>query len=956
MANGSQPSFIVGVGASAGGLEPIQQLFDALPAGTGMAFVVIQHLSPDYKSLMGELLSRHTQMPVKLVEGGEPIERNHVYLIPAKHEMVLSDGRFLLTEVEARAGASLPIDIFFRSLAEDAGERAIGIVLSGTGSDGSRGVRAIHKAGGLVIVQDAKSSEFDGMPERSIATGIVDYVVPVAGMAGILSEVSAGHRPDTKPGATATDDSILAQPGIYEIFQLLQLAFDLDFSSYKASTSLRRLDRRMALKSLATVPEYANYLKTHPEELSDLYKDLLIGVTQFFRDKEAFDLLAANIVPQIVQRATDAADIRVWIPGCATGEEAYSLAMLFLEEIERKGSNADIKIYATDVHRVSLVKAGSGIYHADKMPEVSEARRERFFARRGNEYQALPILRRTVIFAPQNVLKDPPFTRMDLISCRNLLIYFDALAQKKVLRLFQFALKPGGFLFLGPSESLGDLSEEFACLNRTWKLFQKRLDAGRPSGLELPAFVPPPLRAANGAPRPAGEFVFAGPDKLLQAYDAILAKHVPSSLLVNSKRELLHTLGAGGKYLRPAGRFSNDLLNMLTGDLKTAVAAALLRATREAITVEFHSIEVAIEGVSHAVNVKVEPLFDRGRGLGVFLVSFAENAEPAGKPASVKINFDADEFTKQRVADLESELSQTKQSLQSAIEELETSNEELQASNEELMASNEELQSTNEELHSLNEELHTVNAEYQSKIAELTQVNADINNLIRSTQIGTVFLDAELRIRRFTSAQADVFNLLPGDAGRPIADLHSNVTDPGLIDDLAKVRSHGEPIEREVRHRNGAWLLLRAVPYVTEAKTRDGVVVTFMDVTRLKELEEQFRVAVEAAPSGMLVVDEDGKITVVNRHLEALFGFERSELLGQSVDMLVPEPLRSRHAEQRREYTMEPEARLMGRSRYLKGRRKDGTEIQVEVGLNPVLRSGRRFIIASVVTTKCQES
>lgn len=836
----SAPVYLVGIGASAGGLEALEQFFSRMPADTGMAFIVIQHLSPDFKSLMSELLSRHTDMPIYRVRDGMKVEANSVFLLPPKKEMVISDGRFVLTDKDPQQPLTLPIDIFFRSLAQDAREKAIGIILSGTGSDGSRGVRSIHESGGLILVQDERSAKFDGMPRSAIATGCADLVLSPESMPEALLKY-ARHplsRPlRLRPRSSPQDPE--ADP-MSRLIAMLVAAYGIDFSHYKTTTVARRVERRLLLRQIPGIEEYSEELQNNPAELDALYRDLLIGVTRFFRDPEAFAILEDRVIERLASKQVIEEGLRIWVAGCATGEEAYSVAILLHEKLTAMELPAHFKIFATDAHRESLEFASAGVYSESSLGDVQPARVERYFTRTDGGYRISPEIRRSVVFAPQNILKDPPFTKIDLLCCRNLLIYFRPAAQRKVLSLFHFALNTGGFLFLGPSESVGDLHDEFDTIDQHWRILQKRRDVRQPPslGLSLPSRLDVLRPAGAGAARPAPPSTDL---RLLRAYDALLDRFVPPSLLVNDRLEVVHTFGEAGKYMRqPGGRATLDAVQLVHEDLRIALSTGLQRAAKERQAVSYQGVRARMGESEELVRLTVEPLPDRyGDSLFLFVTFEAVQTAPATQPEAHE--FQPEDQVRQHLADVEQELQYTREHLSATIEELETSNEELQATNEELVASNEELQSTNEELHSVNEELYTVNAEYQNKIDELTQLTNDMDNLLSSTDIGTVFLDTQFRIRKITPAVSASFNLLPQDVGRPIEHISSNLEYSSLMEDLVTVRETGRRLEREVRNRTGAWLLMRVLPYRTEISAVEGLVITFTDITAIRRAQQDLR-------------------------------------------------------------------------------------------------------------------
>jgi two-component system CheB/CheR fusion protein len=831
-------SYIVGIGASAGGLNALEQFFDNMPATSGMAFVVIQHLSPDFKSLMDDLLSRHTSMSIHRVTNGIDLKPDTVYLIPPKSQMTIREQKLYLTEKTSSQHLELPIDIFFKSLAEDVAERAIGIILSGTGSDGSRGIRSIHNNGGLVLAQSPESAQFDGMPRNAIATGVCDLILPPDRMPRILVEYVA--NPLLIRGKLRHDLDVFEDEGEFaEIFALLRRSYDLDFSKYKGSTVGRRIRRRMEFRQIPEVADYASILSGDHGELESLYKDLLIGVTEFFRDKQAFRYLEQEMVPKLFTRLQAGEDLRVWSTGCATGEEAYSLAILLAERAEDMGFMGKITVFATDVHRSSLDTASQGIYERERLTNVSPARLERFFRKEGgNLFRVNGELRKIVVFAPHNLLKDPPFTRLDLICCRNLLIYFQPAVQEKIISLFHFALKTDGILFLGSSEGLGAFADDFEVVAGQHKMFRKVRDlklaitldtvrSDKERSLALPLLQPTQSRMVNLD------------RQLLFDYDTLMRRHMPPGVLINENRQIIHYFGNVAEYLRmPEGRIENDILQLAGDNLHIALSTALLRVTKSRQSVITRNVRVRRGAEEFLIDLSVEPIPDDKSRTSHYHIFF-ERVRTAETPENIdESSFDSNQQFRQHLQDLEMELQSTRENLQTTVEELQTSNEELQAANEELLAANEELQSTNEELHSVNEELYSVNSEFERKNIELKQLNTDHDNLLASIDIGTIFLDSQMRIRKFNQAIVSFFRLLPQDIGRPIDHIAYHLSrQEELLADIQRVLNEGICLENEESTRDGKCLLNRIVPFRTETGQIEGVVITFTDVSRVKEAE-----------------------------------------------------------------------------------------------------------------------
>ncbi|MCC9600341.1 PAS domain-containing protein [Stieleria sp. JC731] len=831
------PNLVVGIGASAGGLAPIQEFFDHMPADTGMAFVVVQHLSPDFKSLMDELLARHTKMAIHKVVDRIEVDPNSIYLIPPEKNMALSEGKLLLTDQDQDRGLNLPIDIFFRSLATDAGDRAVAVVMSGTGSDGSRGVSDVRHAGGIVIAQSPESAGFDGMPQATIRSGAVDAICAPPEMAERIVQYCKNRNREQlatiNEHAPPTSDS-----GIFSILRMYRLHNGVDFALYKPATITRRIERRMQMGGFIDIGGYASFLEDNQHEFDLLFRDLLVEVTQFFRDPSAFEKLRQEFIPKLVANAPPSEDMRAWVPGCATGEEAYSLALLFAEAIEKSGRHdIDFKVFATDVHRTSLETASMAVYPVHALDQVPPELALKYFTRNNGLCHIKREIRQRVIFAANDITSDPPFTRIDLISCRNVLIYLEARVQHRVLSMFHFGLRIGGVLFLGPSETVGDLAPEFETLDRHWRIYSKKRDVRLPDAMRITST--PALQSVIPDKNPM--FVASAPKSdrqawLTSAYEELLAKYVPPSFLINDFGELVHTFGDARKLLvQPEGRPTLDAIKLLSGELRTAVSAGVLRAKQDDQPIVFNGIHHQIDGENEATyRVTIEPY--RKATQNLYLISVEPTEQHSVAELGLK-QIDASEFANERITQLERELGYTRETLQATVEELESSNEELQATNEELIASNEELQSTNEELHSVNEELYTVNAEHKQKIEELTQMTSDMDNLLKSTDIGTIFLDKEFKIRMFTPAISAAFNVLDQDIGRPIEHIAYKLDSPNLIADAEEVLESQLAKEVEVQNGDGRVFLQRMQPYRDESGKVEGIVLTTTEITAIKEAE-----------------------------------------------------------------------------------------------------------------------
>lgn len=874
---------VVGIGASAGGLEALEAFFREMPTDSGAAFVVVQHLSPDFKSHMEHLLARQTEISVFRVEDQMDVKPNSIYLIPPKKEMIISEGKLLLTDKDTKSLAH-PIDQFFRSLATDCGKFAVGVVLSGTGSDGSRGIRAIHETGGLVIAQSEDSAKFDGMPLNAQETGVVDVVLPPESMATAITKYIQGSlTPDQFAEQELPKEQL---EGVHRVFQLLRGEFGLDFSHYKPSTVARRVNRRVELNGYDNLPTYVQRLQEDRGELNDLYKDLLIGVTRFFRDREAFERLEKEVIPSLIENRDEGDPIRVWVAGCATGEEAYSIAMLFHEQLTAAQRSVDcFKMFATDVHRTSIQTAASGVYPPDALAEVSDERRERYFREKRDGCHVVPELRKMIVFAPHNVISDAPFTQVDLVSCRNLLIYLQPSAQKKALSLFHFALKTGAMMILGPSETPGEIADEFDVIDKRWKVYRKRRDVRLPPEMRLPFGVTPSLPRGSTfrSSRPSNF-----DNQLLATYDRLLEQHMPPSFLVDESFDLVHTFGGAERFLeRRGGRTTTNLIELIHADLKTSLSGALQHALKEDSVVRYTGIRVRTGEQPEQVHLIVQPLHDPETKFINLLVKLESVAPLISElPDVAEEELSVDELTREHIRSLEVELRFTRENLQATIEELETANEELQATNEELVASNEELQSTNEELHSVNEELYTVNTEHQKKIEELTESNDDMDNLLETTRVGVIFLDRDLCIRRFTPEIAKVLDLLPHDVGRRIDSFAHHLKADGLLDRIREVRQTDEEFETEVTDQQGHAYLLRAYPYKTRLGT-EGVVLNLIDIESLKRSEEASDLRgrlLELSHDAVLLWQFDNEeVIYCNSGAERLYGYSQAEFVGHTV-------------------------------------------------------------------------
>jgi len=872
---------IVGIGASAGGLEAIQDFFAKMPSNTGLAFVVIQHLSPAHKSMMDELLAKYTKMKILVVKDGVKVQPNHIYLIPPAKKMTIFHGKLFLTGLDYKKGINLPIDIFFRSLAKDHGKNSVGVILSGTGSDGTLGIRAIKEAGGMVMVQDDRSAKFDGMPRSSIATGMVDYVLNPAQMPEkLLGYVQHPFINKTKDFKEELDQ---AEDALSKIIMLLREHCGVDFSYYKPNTIIRRIEKRLGINQVEKIDDYIDFLEKNTHEIDTLYNELLIGVTKFFRDKDAFDEISEKIIPAIFENKDEQSEIRVWCAGCSTGEEAYSLAMLFQDYMDQNKIFTDIKIFATDLDKNSIEFAGIGIYPENVYYDISPESLAKYFTKKDDHYQIKESIRRMVVFATQNITKDPPFSKIDLITCRNLLIYLNQETQRKILSMFYFSLKPSGYLFLGSSESVGEFSG-FKSLNNKWRIFeyvqgyQPELNDALSLRLTSNKERLPTSRNVNVLK--SYEKIFS--DGLL---NQVLESYLPPSVILDDQYNVIQIINDVNQFLKlPQGQLSYNILKLIKSDLSVMINSILRKAKKEEQQVTFENIVIDNEKEKKLfIDIKAGKFSDSRTKQTFFIISFVENNKTPLEVSTIN-KFDIKSQYHERLAELEKELQFTRENLQATVEELETSNEELQSSNEELVASNEELQSTNEELQSVNEELYTVNAEHQNKIQQLTEVNNDMDNLLKSTGIANIFLDKDLSIRKFTPKVLEIVSIMDMDVGRPIKHLSVGNIYKDFIKDIEFVQDSLKQFEKEISIKGNFWLV-RILPYRTKNNAIDGIVISFVDINELKK-EEQAKERerdlvlriLDNSPMAKTMVDCKGKIVFANKRAEEIFGFTNKQL------------------------------------------------------------------------------
>ncbi|CAB1061908.1 Multidomain signal transduction protein including CheB-like methylesterase, CheR-like methyltransferase and BaeS-like histidine kinase [Olavius sp. associated proteobacterium Delta 1] len=883
--------YIVGIGASAGGLEAFEKFFKNMPSNPGMAFILVPHLDRTHVSLMPELIQKCSKMKVLQVKDGIEVNPNAVHIVPPNNDLAIINATLQLLDPAQGRGPRLPIDYFLRSLAQDQGDKAVGVILSGMGTDGTLGLRAIKEELGMAMVQDPATAKYDGMPRSAVDTDLVDYILPPEQMPQQL--LAYAKHASQKPAPKLVPTGGKAPNALQKIFILLRSHTGHDFSGYKQTTVCRRIERRMNVHQIDKISNYVRYLQENSLEGNILFKELLIGVTNFFRDLDAFEVLKKKSFLQILQGKPKDYVIRAWIPGCSSGEEAYSIAIILRECTERLKQHVGIQIFATDIDSNAIDTARAGGYPESIAADVSADRLKRFFTLRDNVYRVRKDIREMLVFAPQDILKDPPFTKLDLICCRNLLIYLDQKAQNKLLPLFHYSLKSDGILFLGSSETIGGCTDLFAPVDKKWKIF-RRLQSPSNSHpvVEFPV-APAAVRNKNDA-----EIKPLKINIRQLAEKALLESYAPPGVIIDSKGEILYVHGRTGRYLEPApGEAKWNIYDMAREDLKLELLSAIRQAGSEKSTVTSRGLQVRSNGETQTLNLTVRPLGTPATASGLMIVVF-EAISPARPKTPGRKGRARGNKTDQRVEALEKELHYNKENLQITIEELETTNEELKSTNEELQSTNEELQSTNEELEttkeeqqSLNEELVTVNSELQSKIEELTTANNDMKNLLDSIDIPTIFLDMDLCIKRYTSHATRVINLIHTDIGRPIEDIATRLLNVHLAEDARAVINDLAFREKEVQSKDGRFYSIRTAPYRTSENVIDGVVITFVDVSQAKRLEIERRLVavVRDSNDAVTIQDLDGNIKAWNRGAEKMYGYSEAEALDMHISEIIPQ-------------------------------------------------------------------
>ena len=838
---GKDQFYIVGMGGSAGSLEAFEQFFRNMPEDSGAAFVLISHLDPTQKGMMPELLQRYTKMKVFEAVDGMKVVPNCVYVIPSNRDMAILHGTLQLLAPTATRGLRLPIDFFFKHLGLDQKEKAIGIIISGMGSDGTAGLKIIKEHLGMVMVEDPESAKYDSMPRSAIDTGLADYVAQAEVLPSmLLAYIKQSSQPLSEH--IGTEEQFVS--AVQKILVLLRGQTGNDFSLYKKNTVLRRIERRMNVHHIGKTEQYVRFLQDNPQEVELLFKELLIGVTSFFRDPEAFELLKKTIVPDILKNREKERAVRVWVPGCSTGEEAYSIAIIFsecLSKLRLKG-NFKVQIFATDIDKEAIDKARQGVYPANIAADLSPERLEHFFSKEDNKYQINKDIREMVVFAPHNVTMDPPFTKLDLISCRNLLIYLTAELQKKLMALFHYSLMPDGILFLGTSETIGRFVDQFSMVDTKWKIYQRRHSVQTAADtVDFAHFY----REALPAGRAGGKQAAGSVSIPEVANRMLLEDFTPPAVFINEQGDVVYIHGRTGKYLEPpAGKTNINIFAMAREGLKIELPGAIREAKSQNKVITLKGIKVKTNGDFQTIDLTVKPVVQPGIQQPLYMLVFENVTMPPKEGKTISGRASSSYRLKDINIELENELKHTKELLQNTSEEMQLSQEELKSTNEEMQSTNEELQSTNEELssskeemQSLNEEMMTVNAELQVKVDELTLSNSDMKNLLNRTEIATIFLDNDLNIRRFTPEATGIFNLIQSDIGRPISHIVSKLRYDDIVTDVRKVLDLLMYKEAQVQAKDGHWYIMRIMPYRTHDNAIDGVVINFIDITAMKKLE-----------------------------------------------------------------------------------------------------------------------
>ncbi len=884
--------YIIAIGASAGGLEAIHEFFDNMPSNGNLSFVIIQHLSPDYKSLLVELVSKHTNMMVFEAEHGKKAERNCVYVIPNNKLLTIKDGYLQLGIKNFEKAPNTAIDTFLNSLAADRGTKAIAIILSGTGSDGSRGIEAIRNQGGMVLVQDPLTAKFDGMPNTAIATGYADYILaPELMPEEIFNYIK--ERPVRIAKDGGPDEALLP-----EVLKLVDKHCHYDFYNYKTPTILRRIGRRMGLAGYKNFAEYIEFLRRSPEECRLLGQEFLIGVTKFFRDEAAFKILKNEVLPELVAAKEDGDVMKVWVAACSTGEEAYSIAILIDDYLQSSGRSIEVKIFATDIDIEAIDFASKGTYPLSSLVDIEERLARKYFSREGNHAIVHPRLRKQIVFARHNILKDPPFIKNDLVSCRNMLIYMNNILQNRIFSIFQFALNKGGFLFLGPSETPASIKKDLSEISSKWKIFRKISSDSSYNPERLPATQNYRMESSGPVAKSPKENILAR-DLSEDFRSMLIEEYGFAAIYVDNNLEVKEAVGDFRKYLSLPDRINNlQILKMVSNDLSIALHAAIRKAGKDKVPVNLHHQKIRQGDKNKYINIFIKP---SSRNENIMIV--------LGESNDINLSGTSPQFSTQHsaesvnyITELEEELKETRYNLQMAVEGLETANEELQSSNEELLSANEELQSSNEELQSLNEELHTLNTEHQMRIRELIELNDDLNNYFRSTEIAQVFVDSNLRIRKFNPVAVKMINLIDSDLGRPIEHISTNISNNNkFLEDIKYVLETENIVEKEVQLSNGSTHLMKTIPYLRQDKKVDGVVITLIDISNIKELDNIIRGVFNASLSAIMAFKavrnnekelKDLRWIASNHSADDLLGRSKKDYMGKLLSKEFPELLK----------------------------------------------------------------
>jgi len=959
---------VVGLGASAGGIGALKTFFANVPSDSNIAYVVILHLSPERESNLAEIIQMAASIPVTQVTEDALIEPNHVYVIPPNQSLSMIDGMLKLSEIKRIEDRRAPVDTFFRTLAESHDSNAACVVLSGTGANGSMGLKRIKEKGGLTIVQDPTEAEFADMPRNSIATDLVDFILPVAEMPAKIIAYRDHAKIVQLPKTTLEARPQSDEQALISIFTQLRMRTGHDFTNYKRATVLRRIERRMAVTETIDLPGYLQYMRANPEEPQALLKDLLISVTNFFRDPEAFTALERNIIPRVFEGKGPKDQVRVWVAGCATGEEAYSIAMLLIEYVENISQPPALQVFATDIDEQSIATARAGYYTLNDAADVSPERLRRFFIKEREGYRVRRDLREIVLFAHHNLIKDPPFSHLDMVSCRNLLIYLNRSLQEKAMETIHFAIRPRGYLFLGTSESTSGPPDLFMTVDKENHIYQSRAVAPRITA--LPFNIQTDISDLKVRPREETLQEIRAQERLsyLDLHQRLLEQYGPPSVLVNEDYDIVHLSETAGQFLQmTGGEPSHNLLRIVRPELRLELRTALYQSAQSKKNVEVQNLQVRVDSNLKTINIVVRPVTgDEDVARGFYLVLFEDAQLEAGASPQMEIIHSVEPAARQ----LEDELVRVKAQLRATIEQYEVQHEELRASNEELQAMNEELRSaaeeletSKEELQSVNEELTTVNQELKVKIEELSQSNNDFRNLMNSTDIGTIFLDRALRVKLFTPRARDLFNLIPADTGRSLFDLTNKLDYGKLTTDIERVLDKLQVVEREVKTQEEHWYLMRLLPYRTTEDRIDGVVITFTDMTerklaeeRLRRSEERLRLLIESVTDyALFALTTEGRIEYWNSGAERSFGYRESEILGQSADILFTPEDRREQVARAELIAARRDGRVVDERWHI---RKDGSRFFVSGVMTPIMRDGnlRGFVKVLRDLTKQQHA